>query len=77
LLPLTSEFEKVGVASYLDEWRQYDCLKDKPATLQIGQHSYQGIVKGIDDQGLLLITKPDGNTQAYASGEVSFRGDIV
>ena len=77
LLPLISEFEKVGVASYLDEWRQYDCLKDKPATLHIGQHSYQGIVKGIDDQGLLLITKPDGNTQAYASGEVSFRGDIV
>lgn len=77
LFLIISEFEILGIASYLDEWRQYDCLKDKPATLHIGQHSYQGIVKGIDDQGLLLLTKPDGNTQAYASGEVSFSGNIV
>ncbi len=77
LFLIISEFEILGIASYLDEWRQYDCLKDKSATLHIGQHSYQGTVKGIDDQGLLLLTKPDGNTQAYASGEVSFSGDIA
>ena len=65
----------LGITAYLDEWRKYDCLKDKPATLFIGQHSYEGIVQGIDDLGLLLLIKPDGSTQAYASGEVSFSGN--
>jgi BirA family transcriptional regulator, biotin operon repressor / biotin---[acetyl-CoA-carboxylase] ligase len=72
LLFVISEFEAVGIAAYLDEWRRYDCLKDKPAKLFIGQHSYEGIVQGIDDNGLLLLARPDGSTQAYASGEVSF-----
>jgi BirA family transcriptional regulator, biotin operon repressor / biotin---[acetyl-CoA-carboxylase] ligase len=74
LLCVISKFEEVGIAAYLDEWREYDCLKDKPATLFIGQHSYEGIVQGIDDNGLLLLTRPNGTTQAFASGEVSFSG---
>lgn len=77
LLFVISEFEAVGIAAYLDEWRRYDCLKDKPATLFIGQRSHEGIVKGIDDKGLLLLTRPDGNTQAFASGEVSFSGNVL
>lgn len=74
LLPIIVGFEQTGIATYLDEWRSYDCLKDKPATLYLGQHSYAGTVSGIDNQGLLLLTKADGSTQAYASGEVSFNG---
>ena len=73
LLLITAEFEEKGVSAYLDEWREYDCLKDKPATLYIGQHRYEGIVQGIDRHGLLLLGRPDGNVQAFASGEVSFR----
>ncbi len=72
LLPVIAEFEENGITMYLDEWRNYDCLKGKTATLFIGQHSHEGTVKGIDDQGLLLLTHPDGGTKAYASGEVSF-----
>lgn len=77
LLLVIAEFEVCGMAEYLNEWRTYDCLKDKPATLFIGQHSYEGIVQGIDDQGLLLLTRPDGNTQAFASGEVSFSNNTL
>jgi BirA family transcriptional regulator, biotin operon repressor / biotin---[acetyl-CoA-carboxylase] ligase len=77
LLLVIAEFEEVGFAAYLDEWREYDCLKDKPATLFIGQHRYVGIVKGIDDKGLLLLTRPDGSTQAFASGEVSFSDNTL
>lgn len=72
LLLVITEFETVGVTVFLDEWRKYDCLKNKSATLFIGQHRYEGIVKGIDDNGLLLLTRPDGSIQAFASGEVSF-----
>jgi len=77
LLPIIAEFEEVGISDYLDEWRQYDCLKDKPATLYIGDRKYWGIVQGIDDNGLLLLARPDGSVQAFASGEVTFRNDSL
>ncbi|MEQ1557647.1 MAG: bifunctional biotin--[acetyl-CoA-carboxylase] ligase/biotin operon repressor BirA [Methyloglobulus sp.] len=77
LLTVIAGFEEIGITAYLDEWRQYDCLQGKPATLFLGERRYEGIVKGIDDNGLLLLTRPDGSTQAYASGEVSFRDDRI
>ncbi|MSS75677.1 MAG: bifunctional biotin--[acetyl-CoA-carboxylase] ligase/biotin operon repressor BirA [Methyloglobulus sp.] len=77
LLLVISEFEEIGIAAYIDEWRGYDCLKNKPATLFVGQHSYDGIVKGIDNNGLLLLELADGRTQAFASGEVSFSNNSL
>ncbi len=75
LLPIIKDFEANGLTAYLDEWRSYDCLKGKRATLYVGQNSFSGNVSGIDNQGLLLMTMPDGRTQAFASGEVSLSGD--
>jgi len=72
LLPVIAEFENTGIQAYLDEWRSYDCLSGKSATLFIGQQQFDGIVQGIDDSGMLLIERPDGHVQAFASGEVSF-----
>lgn len=73
LLTVLAEFDSLGIGAYLNEWREHDCLKHKPATLYIGQHSYEGTVQGINDDGLLLLNLANGNTQAFASGEVSFR----
>jgi BirA family biotin operon repressor/biotin-[acetyl-CoA-carboxylase] ligase len=72
LLPVIAEYESAGIKAYLDEWRSYDCLSGKSATLFIGQQQFEGIVQGIDDNGMLLIKRPDGNVQTFASGEVSF-----
>lgn len=72
LLAVITEFEKNGLSSFSGEWRKYDSLKDKPVTLYLGQRSYQGIVQGINDNGLLLLSLPNGTTQAFASGEVTF-----
>jgi BirA family biotin operon repressor/biotin-[acetyl-CoA-carboxylase] ligase len=72
LLPVIAEYENTGVQAYLDEWRSYDCLSGKSATLFIGQQQFDGIVQGIDDSGMLLIERPDGTVQTFASGEVSF-----
>jgi len=76
MLSITNEFETAGIKTYLDEWRSYDCLKGQLATLFIGQQQVEGIVEGIDDNGLLLIKRPDGSIQAFASGEVSFNASI-
>jgi BirA family biotin operon repressor/biotin-[acetyl-CoA-carboxylase] ligase len=74
LLPVIAEYEHAGIAAYLDEWRGYDCLSGKSATLYIGQQQFDGIVQGIDDHGMLLMGRPDGSVQTFASGEVSFNG---
>jgi BirA family biotin operon repressor/biotin-[acetyl-CoA-carboxylase] ligase len=74
LMPVIADFEDVGIKAYVDEWRAYDCLKGKAATLFMAMQQFDGIVDGIDDDGLLLIKRPDGNVQAFASGEVSFSG---
>jgi BirA family biotin operon repressor/biotin-[acetyl-CoA-carboxylase] ligase len=74
LLPVIAEYEDVGIKAYLDEWRGYDCLTGKSAILFIGQQQFEGTVRGIDDIGMLLMERPDGNVQAFASGEVSFSG---
>jgi len=67
----------VGIKAYLDEWRSYDCLKGHTATLFIGQQQVEGIVEGIDENGLLLIKRSDGSIQAFASGEVSFNSSVL
>jgi BirA family biotin operon repressor/biotin-[acetyl-CoA-carboxylase] ligase len=77
LLPVIAEYEAVGIKGYLDEWRDYDCLSGKSATLFIGQQQFDGMVQGIDDNGMLLIERPDGSVQTFASGEVSFNSSVL
>lgn len=74
LLPVIADFEGVGIQAYVDEWRAYDSLKGKAATLFIGTQPFDGIVEGINDDGTLLIKRSDGSLQTFASGEVSFSG---
>jgi BirA family biotin operon repressor/biotin-[acetyl-CoA-carboxylase] ligase len=76
LLPVIAEYESAGIQAYLDEWRDYDCLSGRSATLFVGQQQFEGIVRGIDDNGMLLIERPDGNVQTFASGEVSFNASV-
>ena len=71
-LAVLHDFGSVGIQAYLNEWRRYDCLKDQSATLFIGKQPYAGVVRGVDDQGLLLLEQISGKTKAFASGEVSF-----
>ena len=72
LVPIAATFSRQGLAAYLDEWRDYDCLLGKPATLFVGSQPIKGIVQGIDENGLLKLQCDDGTIQAFASGEVSF-----
>ena len=77
ILNVVNGFETIGIQAYLDEWRNYDCLQGQTATLYIGQQHIDGIVEGIDNNGLLLIKRTDGTSQAFASGEVSFSSNIL
>jgi BirA family biotin operon repressor/biotin-[acetyl-CoA-carboxylase] ligase len=72
LLPIVATFEKQGLAAYLDEWREYDCLCGKQAMLFAGTRKISGIVQGVDENGLLKLQRENGEIQTFASGEVSF-----
>jgi BirA family biotin operon repressor/biotin-[acetyl-CoA-carboxylase] ligase len=72
LMPIITHFEQQTLESYLEEWREYDCMKGKGVQIFIGKQTFSGTVKGIDDSGLLLLADEQSKVKAFASGEVSF-----
>jgi len=73
LLPMLAAFEHCGLSAYLQEWRAYDCLQGKPVVLSFGEQRLQGVARGIDEQGLLLLELDDGQRRSFASGEISLK----
>ncbi|MEQ1636778.1 MAG: bifunctional biotin--[acetyl-CoA-carboxylase] ligase/biotin operon repressor BirA [Methylococcales bacterium] len=72
LITVLAEFEHTGLLDYLHEWRSYDCMLNKTVTVLLYNQALKGIVKGINDEGLLLLQGQAGQLQAFASGEISF-----
>lgn len=72
LMPVITDFEQDTLESYLQEWREYDCMKGKDVQIFIGRQTFFGTVDGIDEGGLLLLADEQGKVKAFASGEVSF-----
>ncbi len=73
IMRIVNDFETTGLSPYINEWRQYDCMKGLSADLFMGNQIFTGIVEGIDEQGLILLKDDAGNIRPFASGEVSFR----
>lgn len=73
LLPLLAEFESKTLSGYLAEWRGFDCMLGKPALVSVGEQQFHGIVRGVDEQGMLLLEQIDGQLRRFASGEVSLK----
>jgi BirA family transcriptional regulator, biotin operon repressor / biotin---[acetyl-CoA-carboxylase] ligase len=73
LLAIVCDFDVKTATHYLQEWRRYDCMQGLPATITIGTQQIHGIVRGIDDDGLLLLEDENGELRRFASGEVSLK----
>jgi BirA family biotin operon repressor/biotin-[acetyl-CoA-carboxylase] ligase len=73
MVPVVADFESQTLQSVVAEWRRFDCMLGKQVTLYIGEQSFTGTVRGVDDEGLLLLEESGGKTRAFASGEVSFK----
>lgn len=62
-----------GVSTKLiDEWRQFDCYSGREASLIMVDKKIEGVLKGVDDQGQLLMLV-DGVLERYTAGEISLR----
>jgi len=72
MLQVSKDFTKKTFSTYSKQWREYDCMQGKQVDVFIGRQTISGVVKGIDDEGLLLLQDSSGKISHYASGEVSF-----
>lgn len=65
-------FEAQGLHTFLDDWQTSDLFFNKPIKLLMGERSVEGISKGIDASGALLLESA-GTITAYHGGEISVR----
>lgn len=64
-------WQREGLAPFLDEFRACDALAGKPVkmTMLDGSVLVEGVARGIDEWGRLLVATGDGGVQAVSSGE--------
>jgi BirA family biotin operon repressor/biotin-[acetyl-CoA-carboxylase] ligase len=72
MLEALPEFEAHGLQPFLAEWRRLDLYRDQNVVLHLGENLVQGIERGVDEQGALLV-EHNGKLQRYYSGEMSLR----
>jgi BirA family biotin operon repressor/biotin-[acetyl-CoA-carboxylase] ligase len=65
-------FKKQGLTAFIEQYHQYDYLKDKHITLTSGKFQYSGIALGINENGHLKVRLDNGETQNFSSGDTSF-----
>jgi len=69
-----SGFGQSGFGTFIDEWRRYDWLADRPVTVQTGRQKLSGTARGIAEDGALLV-EVDGKVERFVAGEISLRPD--
>lgn len=66
-------FESEGLAPFLPRWQKLDNFINRPVKLIIGDSEVQGISRGINSQGALLLEQ-DGVITPFIGGDISLRG---
>jgi BirA family biotin operon repressor/biotin-[acetyl-CoA-carboxylase] ligase len=67
------QHQSEGLTVMVDEWAKHDFYLNKPVKLITGAREKQGICRGINNQGALLL-EVDGQVSPIYGGEVSLRG---
>lgn len=69
------EYELYGMKGFVERWNRYDNFKGRPAKLIMGKREIEGIIRGIDEQGAVLLETSNG-VEAFIGGEISLRGQV-
>ncbi len=62
-----------GFAPILEEWRRYSCTLGQQVKVIAPDGTYLGTALDIDQEGLLLVRKADGQVEKVVAGDVSIR----
>jgi BirA family biotin operon repressor/biotin-[acetyl-CoA-carboxylase] ligase len=73
LFAVLETFEQHGLQPFQAEWARYDVIAGRAIDLKMPHDQVQGIARGIDAGGALLLETRPGELQPFASGEVSVR----
>jgi BirA family biotin operon repressor/biotin-[acetyl-CoA-carboxylase] ligase len=65
-------FERQGFAPFAQRWAELDALRDAPVRLLQGTDVLEGIARGVDRDGALLVER-EGRMQRFVSGDVTLR----
>ena len=66
------EFESAGFASFVADWSTLDATANQPVRIEGGGEPLQGIARGVDAQGALIV-EAQGRRHHIHAGEVSLR----
>jgi BirA family biotin operon repressor/biotin-[acetyl-CoA-carboxylase] ligase len=69
---ILKKVEVSNCVDLLEEWRKLDYFIEQQAKLILPNEEVEGILKGVDDQGLLLMSV-SGKIKRFNAGEVSLR----
>jgi len=72
LWQMLPQFQKNGLAPFMNEWERADLFADQEICLISGSYENKGISRGIDSSGALLM-EANGEIKAYHGGEISVR----
>jgi BirA family biotin operon repressor/biotin-[acetyl-CoA-carboxylase] ligase len=74
LADVLSGFEAHGFIGLRDEWLSYHAYENKPVRMLLPNGTeVQGVVRGVADDGILLVETALG-LQRFSAGEISLRG---
>jgi BirA family biotin operon repressor/biotin-[acetyl-CoA-carboxylase] ligase len=72
LVETLERFGREGLQPLISAWQSYDLYQDKAVSLRMGDKLIQGIHRGINRDGALLLEQ-EGNLRPFHGGEVSLR----
>ncbi len=72
LINMLNEISRSDPGYIINEWRKYDCLKGRFASLILPGDTVNGRILGIDDHGALVM-EIDHQVKKYNVGEISVR----
>lgn len=72
LAALLSDYPRRGFAPYERDWAELDATRERAVTVQFGDRALEGIARGIDADGALLVDAA-GTRHRLHSGEVSLK----
>lgn len=70
-----STFEQLGLTAFLPRWQAVDVFFNKQVKLLMGDNQVEGICKGVDESGAILL-ETDKGIKAFVGGEISLRSAI-
>ncbi|GAA0860181.1 bifunctional biotin--[acetyl-CoA-carboxylase] ligase/biotin operon repressor BirA [Aliiglaciecola litoralis] len=72
LVTVLTLFEKQGLQPFLDSWKQHDYYDNQPVTLHMGEKQVKGTVRGVNQDGALMLEQ-NNRVTPYHGGEISVR----